>query len=542
MAAFNVSLDDSSPLISYSPPNVWLDTPANDTLTKFYSAGSLHTTAVDGAAAHFSFNGTGVWLYGGLRPDYGFYTFLVDGVQVLQGDARAADPELGHILAGISGLPMGEHTVQLKNAGNGPIDLDTMVFETTVGASGDSMISSTIDDMNSTFTYGPNISDWALDSYSSFFNNSLHYSRTQGAQASLSFSGDAIAVFGTVSPQHANYTITVDGHTSQEFDASSSVQDFHSQTLLFFAQNLGTKEHSLVITGNPGKDTGKYVDVDFVRVYGSSSDSTVPGPTTSGQSSGTSSTSDPSSTLSISATSTGMPLNVVNSKNNSHSAATDSASRLSTGAIAGIVIGSLLGLLALLLLLFFLLRCRRGRPQTLAISRPIMPTDLTPDLPIQYDPDLEAAYGYERTPNSTERQIQMRQAEAQVYAELDAMGKRVTTATHVTRWSRGSYDSSSTLEVHEPYMPKWKTAGLVAPPDWAPPRPPPPQRDTDSTHTRNPSDTSTVVNEEVRQGVSEVVLRPTRVSDAPKTAPVRPGRPTLGFSVMQYYFEPRPLV
>lgn len=136
MAAFNVSLDDSSPLISYSPPNVWLDTPANDTLTKFYSAGSLHTTAVDGAAAHFSFNGTGVWLYGGLRPDYGFYTFLVDGVQVLQGDARAADPELGHILAGISGLPMGEHTVQLKNAGNGPIDLDTMVFETTVGASG----------------------------------------------------------------------------------------------------------------------------------------------------------------------------------------------------------------------------------------------------------------------------------------------------------------------------------------------------------------------------------------------------------------------
>ncbi|OSX66153.1 hypothetical protein POSPLADRAFT_1068917 [Postia placenta MAD-698-R-SB12] len=517
MAAFNVSLDDSSPLISYSPPNVWLDTPANDTLTKFYSAGSLHTTAVDGAAAHFSFNGTGVWLYGGLRPDYGFYTFLVDGVQVLQGDARAADPELGHILAGISGLPMGEHTVQLKNAGNGPIDLDTMVFETTVGASGDSMISSTIDDMNSTFTYGPNISDWALDSYSSFFNNSLHYSRTQGAQASLSFSGDAIAVFGTVSPQHANYTITVDGHTSQEFDASSSVQDFHSQTLLFFAQNLGTKEHSLVITGNPGKDTGN--------------DSTVPGPTTSGQSSGTSSTSDPSSTLSISATSTG-----------GSSAATDSASRLSTGAIAGIVIGSLLGLLALLLLLFFLLRCRRGRPQTLAISRPIMPTDLTPDLPIQYDPDLEAAYGYERTPNSTERQIHMRQAEAQVYAELDAMGKRVTTATHVTRWSRGSYDSSSTLEVHEPYMPKWKTAGLVAPPDWAPPRPPPPQRDTDSTHTRNPSDTSTVVNEEVRQGVSEVVLRPTRVSDAPKTAPVRPGRPTLGFSVMQYYFEPRPLV
>jgi hypothetical protein len=37
--------------------------------------------------------------------------------------------------------------------------------------------------------------------------------QTGGAQAQITFNGDAVALYGTVSPKHANYTVTVDGHT-----------------------------------------------------------------------------------------------------------------------------------------------------------------------------------------------------------------------------------------------------------------------------------------------------------------------------------------
>jgi hypothetical protein len=39
------------------------------------------------------------------------------------------------------------------------------------------------------------------------------YTQTPGASASLNFSGDAVAVYGTVSPDHANVQITLDGRS-----------------------------------------------------------------------------------------------------------------------------------------------------------------------------------------------------------------------------------------------------------------------------------------------------------------------------------------
>lgn len=545
MAAFNVSLDDSSPLISYSPPNAWLDTPANDTLSKFYSQGSLHTASVDGATAQLSFNGTGVWLYGGIRPYYGSFTLLVDGVTIVQASASATDPELGHLLGGITGLKMGEHTVSLKADGSGPIDLDSVIFETSVGSAGESVATTTIDDTDTNFKYGPSASDWARDNSTLFFDNSLHFSQIQGAEASLSFSGDAVAVYGTVSPSHANYTITLDGHTSQQFNAASSVRELHSQTLLYFAQNLGAADHNLVITGNPGQNTGKYVDVDFIAVYsasGNQHNQPAGSPIKNSASSTPVITSSSTSTMGASGTATDMtdiPTITASSTASSSTSTTDpynnskslganiDATRLSGGAVAGIVIGSLLGLLALLLLLFFLLRRRRGQ-SIFTRSKSDNPDTLTPALPIQ-DPDLEAAYEYE-APTTTEKQMHMVKAEYEVYAQLDAMGRRMTSATGDTRWSQGSYDSSSTLRQTEPPFPKWDTSGPVPNLVLA--------NDTnDGAHSRNPSDTSTVVAEEIRQGVSEVALRPTYLSAGPKSAPVRPPRPSSLTSVTRYYFE-----
>jgi hypothetical protein len=39
------------------------------------------------------------------------------------------------------------------------------------------------------------------------------HTQTGGAQAQFIFNGSAVAVYGTVSPEHASYTVMVDGDT-----------------------------------------------------------------------------------------------------------------------------------------------------------------------------------------------------------------------------------------------------------------------------------------------------------------------------------------
>ena len=123
-------------MITYSPSNAWTDTPSNDTVAKTYFDASLHTTSTKGASASFKFNGTGIWLYGGHRSNYGNYQIAVDGKKVASGSAKSSKTQVKQALGGSSGLKMGEHTVTLTNEGGGPIDVDELIFETTAGTAG----------------------------------------------------------------------------------------------------------------------------------------------------------------------------------------------------------------------------------------------------------------------------------------------------------------------------------------------------------------------------------------------------------------------
>jgi len=516
MAAFNVSLDDSSPLITYSPATAWTDTPANDTTASLYFDSSLHTTSTKGASASFAFNGTGVWLYGGLRSNYGSYQVSIDGMQVAEGSAKSAQTELKHVLCGLSGLQMGEHMVTLTNEGGGPVDIDSVVFETTAGIAGSSVTTTKIDDASSNVKYGPKSTDWSLTNGTSYYDKTLHYSTTNGAYASLSFTGNAVAIYGTVDPQHANYTVTLDGAQSQQFKASNA-RIFHTQTLLYFAQGLESKQHTIALTGSVGMNADQYFDLDSFAVYSATPNAT----------STTSSSGAPSSTATTNSA----------SNNGTVSANTSNVSSLSQGSLIGIVVGSIAALLLLLLGLFFYLRRRRARAR--GGPRSAKPSTPSPGIPIQNPPDLEAAYDYalrekELSPEDLRPSIDMIGRPLEDY-----YAPKTVTAKLVAFPLRPSYDSDRTLR-DEKQPPTRKTSRPDEVPTLVVHNPPPPE----SGHARIPSDASTVVNEEVDAGLSEIILSPSksqrRPPASPRSARPRPNREELRatqYSALSYYYH-----
>jgi len=263
LTAFNISLEDSSPLIHYDPVSAWTDSPQN---ASSYSGSSFHSTTAHGASLSFSFNGTGVWLYGAHQPNYGAYNVSVDGKVVAQHDASSSSAAFQQVLGAVSDLEMGSHTVTLTNAGPA-LDIDYVTFQTATSGS-DQPSSKTLDDMDSSLSFG---SQWEYGEHEGFWNNTIHYTEGSDAEVQFSFDGDAVAVYGTSAPSMGNYTVTLDG-IDQQFNGGSdgSVELLHAQTLLYFATGLNAESHNMVITANPSKmGDPSWFELDAISILSS---------------------------------------------------------------------------------------------------------------------------------------------------------------------------------------------------------------------------------------------------------------------------------
>ncbi|KAI0051870.1 hypothetical protein FA95DRAFT_1554110 [Auriscalpium vulgare] len=354
MASFNVTADDSSPLITYTPIGAWKDTAAGDPSVPAYSAQSYHSSSAQGASATLSFNGTGIWLFGAKKPNYGTFTISVDGESV-QGSAQSTQAAFQQMLGGKSGLPNGSHTVTLTNTGSGAsIDLDSVIFETQIGATGSSVSNITTDDSSPSFTYLPTPGAWTTNNLPGCVNDTLHFTQLGGAQVQFQFSGDAVALYGTTSPDHANYTVSVDGAT-QGFDGGSNgaASILHQNTLLYFGNSLGSGSHVVTLTANPDQagqaDTGKFMDIDAITVYSAAGG----------------------------AAATPTPGNDNSSPGSSSSTGTQSKSS-KTGIIIGVVGGVVVLLLLAILAITLLFRRRRRQRSRMPMQMPD-----TPSLPFQ---------------------------------------------------------------------------------------------------------------------------------------------------------------
>jgi len=381
--AYNVSLQDCSPLISYEPAGAWNDSPQVDAATSSYSGSSFHTTATRGASLSFSFNGTGVWLYGGRRPGYGTYSISLDGQHIIDDDASSSTPALQQLLGAATGLEMGLHQVTLTNTGS-ILDLDYMVFESSAP---EDVTPSTItfDDTDSSIVYD---SHWTKGDYAGFYNNTVHYTQSPDASFHFSFTGDAIAIYGTVAPSMGNYTVNLDG-IEHQFNGGSdgAVRALHEQILMYFANDIGARPHNLVLTANPSEPGGaSFFELDAITVLS----------TSSGPGNSTSVRNVPPSAISqrsLNPTSTLTPISVL-----------APASRTSThltkkGLIAGGVSAGVICLLAIAFLFLFCCKRHSCDPPSYKKNKAVKvpPTPITPGLPIQ-DVEKYAGLDGDRSP------------------------------------------------------------------------------------------------------------------------------------------------
>lgn len=357
MASLNLTVEDGSPLIFYNPVGAWIDSPNDDSSLPNYSGASLHTTSTEGATATISFHGTGLSIYGGHRPSYGTYTVSLDGQRLSKGNASDIQASTRRLLATASGLSNGNHTAVITNTGPA-IDIDYIDIECEIG-SGPELITIPFDDIDSHISYLPSESDWSINDKPAFINGTLHFTNVTDASASLSFTGDAVTLYGTVSPDHANMRVSVDGReTTFSGGSNGSVSSLHPGILLYFSNALGPDNHTITISAYREPSTGPFIDIDAIIVYSSNETNNESGPVNGAR-------------------------QPVASSPSSDASPPDSNS-VATSTIVGAVLGGVGGLALLAALLFLLYRRKRlDRPREDAIS------PSTPDLPMQRPEMLE---------------------------------------------------------------------------------------------------------------------------------------------------------
>ncbi|KAI0342651.1 hypothetical protein BDW22DRAFT_131485 [Trametopsis cervina] len=114
MPVFNLTIDDTSPLIQYN--GSWGDSSHDDDLWSAYINGTFHATDVLGASATLTFNGSAVYLYGAYRPNHDQYWATLDGVTTIaNGNPNSSTNLFNHLMFSASNLGPQQHQLILQN-------------------------------------------------------------------------------------------------------------------------------------------------------------------------------------------------------------------------------------------------------------------------------------------------------------------------------------------------------------------------------------------------------------------------------------------
>ncbi|TYJ53114.1 hypothetical protein B9479_006236 [Cryptococcus floricola] len=131
-------LDDTSSYILYQGDG-W-SPQGYDVYISQYRNETFHGTVVDGDSATVSFFGTDIQLFGGKRPNHGYYSGQLDGGTKQFFNGTAKNPELyQQVLYEVHGLENAQHEVVLRNewrqhadSGGTYLDLDFIALNGSI--------------------------------------------------------------------------------------------------------------------------------------------------------------------------------------------------------------------------------------------------------------------------------------------------------------------------------------------------------------------------------------------------------------------------
>jgi len=339
MPTLTTTIEDISPLLSY---NGWVPgSSADDGSCSLYSDSNFMKTNTQNTTMTFTYNGTDLTLYGAQRSNHGNYQVVVDGTANSPQSGYNAQGNFQVVLFQSHGLSQGNHTVTLTNQGANSLylDIDFVTWTSTFGNASDPLGIITVDDQDASFVYSG--SDWSNSptDVGKYFAGTGHSTSTYNATAQVTFSGDAISLYGPVGASGSPYNVQMDNSKPVSYNANRAEG---YQVLLYHANNLGSGNHTLVFTCTPVQS--QFCAVDYINIYGtagSSSSSTTPG--------------------------------FDSSQGGTGSASHSNNSALSAGDIVGIVLGSVAVVVAGAIVALYIVARRKSnaKQETLATFQPI---------------------------------------------------------------------------------------------------------------------------------------------------------------------------
>ncbi|KAF9568212.1 hypothetical protein CPC08DRAFT_655086, partial [Agrocybe pediades] len=260
MPTFNITLEDTSPMIRYSS-NWRAGHTLDDNMTDQYSEKSFTVCQAQEDSLQFQYYGTAVTVFGSHRVNHGTYTGQLDGGPVFTGNSSGPNAFMQPLYS--ANATLGMHKVMFTNQQNNFLDVDYITFQTSVGQDGEDLIVNTFQDDHPAFVYTP-ISSWSnsSDTFSWFSGGTGHMTTDPSASVKFTFEGDAIALYGPVGPSGGQFVVQLDNSTSQY---SSKQEFFKPKEILYYAGNLGGGNHTLQI--QVGSSNLQQLAIDYADVY-----------------------------------------------------------------------------------------------------------------------------------------------------------------------------------------------------------------------------------------------------------------------------------
>jgi len=184
----------------------------------------------------------------------------------------------GQVLASISNLATGNHTVTLtikSSSPGGALYFEGATVTVGTGLTGANVMRTVVQDYDPSLTYSPAAS-WGSQMFDSWNMphtplNSTWHQIGYGPSGSVTvpFSGSAILAYGVGwSFFPTSYRASLDDHSPTLFASNSTLPNTttgrtYTAGLLFFQANLSSKPHSLVLDNDNG---GGYLGLDYIEI------------------------------------------------------------------------------------------------------------------------------------------------------------------------------------------------------------------------------------------------------------------------------------